>query len=101
MQEDKRGIPHSSDGTNFLLEFDTTSDEFYRGFQCGEIWACLTDDVPEVQAVIYASNAEMIMRMTDAAGYNFDARYLTDAQVKALELGTGDWMVVVMRKNHV
>lgn len=97
---DRRGIPKSNNDADFLLEFDTPSDEFYRGFQCGEIWACLVDEVPEVRAVIYAANAEMIMRMSTAANYKFEAQYLTAPDIARLELGSGEWMVVVMRSNN-
>lgn len=94
---DRRGIRVSPDSTEFLLEFDTPDPEFQRGFECGEIWACLTDKVLEVQSIISASNAEMIMRMAEASNYDFDARYLTPEQAEKLDIGPGEWMIVVMR----
>ncbi len=95
----KRGIRASNNSPEFLLEFDTADTEFHRGFQCGEIWACLIDGVQEVASIISANNAEMIMRMTDAAGYAFIARPLTFEEAESLELGPGDWMAVLMRQH--
>ena len=96
----RRGIRISADSPEFLLEFDSDTDDFYRGFQCGEIWACLADNVPEVMAIISADNAEMIMRMTNAAGYEFEGRYLSEQENIAMELGPGDWMAVLMRSRY-
>lgn len=93
----RRGIRQSSDSSDFLLEFDTTTNDFYRGFQCGEIWACLTDGVAEIQAIISADNSEMVLRMTDATGYAFEGRYLSIQEIEILELGPGEWMTVIMR----
>jgi hypothetical protein len=95
--EDRRGIRASSESADFLLEFDTPAIDFHRGFQCGEIWACLVDQVPEIQAIVSAENSEMIMRMTSAANYQFEGRYLTQSEIDSLELGPGEWMTVVMR----
>lgn len=94
----RRGIKVNLDSEEFLLEFDTPSDDFMRGFECGEIWACLADEVEYLHSIISASNALMVMRMADAAGYNFEAYELPSASVDALRLGPGDWMSVVMRR---
>jgi hypothetical protein len=94
---DRAGIRASLDSNDFLLEFDTADSEFHRGFQCGEIWACLVDEVQEVQAIVSASNAEMILRMTEVTGYSFEGRYLTEEESASLELGAGEWMAVLMR----
>lgn len=94
---DRAGIRASLDSGDFLLEFDTSDPEFHRGFQCGEIWACLVDEVQEVQAIVSANNAEMILRMTEATGYTFEGRYLTEEESLSLELGSGEWMAVLMR----
>ena len=97
---DRRGIRASSQSPDFLLEFDTAANEFHRGFQCGEIWACLVDSVSEIQAIISADNCEMVMRMTEATGYSYEGRYLTQGEVDSLELGPGEWMAVLMRCNN-
>lgn len=94
---DRAGIRASLDSDEFLLEFDTSDSEFHRGFQCGEIWACLVDGVQEVQAIISANNAEMVLRMTEATGYTFVARYLNEEESQSLQLGAGEWMAVSMR----
>lgn len=101
---DRKGIRESIDSDDFLLEFDTTSDDFMRGFECGEIWACLSDGVEFLHSIIYANNALMIMRMTEAANkhfnynYQFDAYELPQHAVDALELGPGDWMSVTIKR---
>lgn len=97
---DKKGIRATADSTDFLLEFDTSSSEFQRGFECGEIWACLTDDVAEVHAIISASNSEMVMRMAEAMSYSFEGRYLEEKEVYDLQIGEGEWMIVVMRSSN-
>jgi hypothetical protein len=93
----RRGIPSAKHSPSFLLEFDTADDLFYRGFQCGEIWACLVDGVKEVQAIVSADNAEMVMRMTEATGYSFVGRYLTEQEMTDIDTGPGEWMAVLMR----
>lgn len=95
----KRGIRLSPDSTDFILEFDTTDTEFQRGFECGEIWACLSDDVLEIHSIVSAQNAEMIMRMSEATNYSFDARYLTETEKANLDIGPGEWMIVVLKNN--
>ncbi len=105
MSLDRRGIKKSIDSDDFLLEFDNTSEDFMRGFECGEIWACLADGVDYLHAIVVASNALMIMRMVDAVksrfgfDYSFDACELTPEQVNQMNLGPGDWMSVVMRSH--
>lgn len=97
MENGKQGIRLSADSDDFLLEFDTDHVEFHRGFQCGEIWACLVDGVKEIHATISAENSEMVLRMAEATGYSFEGRYLTILEKVALELGNGDWMAVLLR----
>lgn len=95
--QNRAGIRASLDSDDFFLEFDTPDSEFHRGFQCGEIWACLVDKVQEVQAIISANNAEMILRMTQATGYSFEGRYLTEQESASLQLDAGEWMAISMR----
>lgn len=94
----RRGIKSNIDSDEFLLEFDTPAEDFMRGFECGEIWACLADEVIELHSIISAGNALMVMRMADAAGYDFDAFELSQAAVDTLMLGPGEWMNVTMRR---
>lgn len=94
---ERMGIRADADSTDFILEFDTTDLEFQRGFECGEIWACLTDNVLEVHSIITASNAEMVMRMAEATNYSYEGRYLDEGEISQLKIGPGEWMIVVMR----
>lgn len=93
----RRGIKANIDSEEFLLEFDTPSEDFMRGFECGEIWACLADGVDYLHSIISANNALMVMRMAEASGYKFEAYELTEKDINTLKLGPGDWMSVVMR----
>lgn len=94
---EKRGIRATPDSPDFILEFDTPHSEFQRGFECGEIWACLTDEVLEVHSIISADNAEMVMRMAEATDYNYSGRYLTEEEINDFQIGPGEWLVVVLR----
>lgn len=101
----KRGIKENLDSEGFLLEFDTASNDFMRGFECGEIWACLSDGgVEYLSSIISAGNALMIMRMVEAANKTFDLDYtfeafeLPTAAVSTLELGPGDWLSVTIKR---
>ena len=90
------------DSDEFLLLFDTDSSDFARGFACGEIWACLTDEVEEVHCLATVDNIEMIMRMAEAANYSFSARDISDSESELLDVeDSSDWVVVVMRNKDV
>jgi hypothetical protein len=95
----RMGIRATADSPDFILEFDTVDLEFQRGFECGEIWTCLMDGALEVHSIITAANAEMVMRMAEAANYTYEGRYLDSEEIAKLKIGTGEWMVVVMRCN--
>jgi hypothetical protein len=94
----RRGIKVDLESDHFLLEFDTPAEDFMRGFECGEIWACLADGVESLRSIISASNALMVMRMADATGYSFEAFELPPSAVEVMKLGPGDWMTVLMRR---
>lgn len=98
---ERRGIRSDANSQEFILEFDTAHEEFQRGFECGEIWACLTDNVEAVHSIVTARNAEMVMRMAEATGYSYEGRYLTEDEILNLDIGSGEWMVVVMRSQYV
>lgn len=99
--KDNRGIKADINSDNFLLMFDTDTDDFARGFACGEIWACLSDGVAEVHCITTADNTEMVMRMAEAANYSFEARDLSSEEFKLLgiESDFDSWLIVVMRFN--
>lgn len=98
MRSNNKGIKASMHSEEFILRFDSDSDEFSRGFSCGEIWACLTDEVAEVHCITTVDNIEMVMRMAEATHYSFNARDLTEAEIQALEVDEpGNWIIVIMR----
>ena len=49
------------------LAFDTNSSDFVRGVEIGRLWEQLQTDEPIVQEV-HTSNAEMLLRMSEATG---------------------------------
>jgi hypothetical protein len=97
--KDNRGIKASPESEEFILSFDSDTDDFARGFACGEIWACLSDGVAEVHCITTTDNTEMVMRMADAADYTFHARDLSEDEFKLLGIETDfdAWLVVVLR----
>lgn len=101
--KDNRGIKASMESEEFLLRFDSDSDDFARGFACGEIWACLCDEVPEIHCITTTDNTEMVMRMAEASSYSFQARDLTIQELKLIaeDDDVNDWLVVVMRLQNV
>jgi len=99
--QDNRGIKKNMDSEEFLLVFDSEDPEFARGFACGEIWACLSDDVAVVKAVITSDCTEMVMRMAEAANYDFEARDLSVEELEFLQQDNPDeWLIVVMRARN-
>ncbi len=52
-----------------LLSFDTDSAGFARGFEAGRLWAVLQErPCDQVEELVHASNAEMVLRMAEALG---------------------------------
>jgi hypothetical protein len=68
-----------------ILEFDSASSEFSRGFEAGRIWAVLqaSPDRP-VDVFAHAANAEMFMRMADATGRTVNASDLEGEWINVL-----------------
>jgi hypothetical protein len=48
---------------SLVLPFDTDCADFARGFEACALWADLRASDEEVDAVVHASNAEMVLRM--------------------------------------
>lgn len=66
-----------------MLPFDTDDPEFVRGFECGDLWRQLNLDVSAFEQHIHATNAEMVLRMAEAAERKVTAEHLDDT-----------WMIV-------
>jgi hypothetical protein len=73
-----------------MLRYDTDDPEFSRGFQCGMIWQLLHGGVNEFEIPVYLTNAEMVMRMAEAAGYTYTARYENESELE----GDADWILI-------
>lgn len=67
-----------------LLPFDTDEPEFVRGMEIGRLWERLKYENNEVVAVIHTTNAEMVIRISEAI----------ERPVKSEELGDG-WMEII------
>lgn len=59
-----------SDQYACILEFDSDSTEFARGFEAGMLWGRMIHEGGIAQ-MIHASNAEMVIRMAEAYGRVF------------------------------
>jgi hypothetical protein len=72
------------DGYACILPFDSQDERFARGFEAGRLWGLLQAD-PDAAVVetVNARNAEMVIRMAEAAGRAFEAAELV-----------GDWLEV-------
>lgn len=67
------------EGHGHLLSFDSDAPEFSRGFEAGRIWTLLRERPDEpVAEYAHAVNAEMLMRMAEATGRQFEAEDLGD-----------------------
>ena len=53
---------------DLILPFDTDDPQFVRGVEVGAIWQLLESGVRPVEATVHVSNAEMMLRIADAAG---------------------------------
>lgn len=69
-----------------VLAFDTDSAEFVRGFEAGSLWARM-DAEHNITATMHATNAEMVLRMAEAKGFEFRAATIDD-----------DWLTVVLHR---
>lgn len=69
------------------LPFDTDAPEFARGVEMGMLWEALKRD-GRVSRTVHASNAEMIIRIAEAAGLPFRAEPLAAEWLHA-EIGPG------------
>lgn len=71
-----------------LLEFDTPSAEFSRGFEAGRIWCALRDDPDRpIDVVAHASNTEMFMRMGETTGRAVRSEDLRDEWINVAFAG--------------
>lgn len=59
-------------GWRMVLEFDSSSPEFARGFECGRVYRQAMDGEP-FTAVVHASNGLMMMRIGDATAMTVQA----------------------------
>lgn len=72
----------SQDELKLVCPFDTDDPEFVRGFEMGMLWERMKRDQP-FDMMVHATNAEMVMRLADAAGRPFSGE----------EIGE-DWVAV-------
>jgi hypothetical protein len=60
-----------------ICPFDSDDPEFIRGFEVGALWERLKTDGP-CEATLHAANAEMAMRLAEAAHRDFSGEDLGD-----------------------
>lgn len=71
----------SEAGFDLLLPFDTDDAEFVRGFEAGRLWEQLKSGEP-IDQTIHAANAEMAIRMCEAAERQFSAEELDETWIE-------------------
>lgn len=64
---------------SLILPFDTDSEEFIRGFECGRIWTLMEENPDTLTGLIFhAVNAEMVIRMIEQKGLSLKAKFTDD-----------------------
>lgn len=61
-----------------ILPFDTDEKEFRRGVEVGVLWAQTQLGVGIIQQMIHSDCAEMIIRISESAGYSFCAEIIDE-----------------------
>lgn len=69
-------------GYSLLLEFDSDEPAFTRGVEVGRLWTILADaDLHEVTETVHASNAEMMLRLAEARGFDVQSEDLDETWI--------------------
>jgi hypothetical protein len=64
-----------------VLPFDTDSEDFARGFECGRIWVLMEENPYKLTGLIFhAVNAEMVLRMIEKKGIDLTVEFTDDEQ---------------------
>lgn len=66
------------DGFACALEFDTNTTDFVRGVEVGRLWEKLQLESGPVEEYVHASNAEMMLRLSEATGRAVQSEDLDD-----------------------
>ena len=53
------------DAYALALAFDTSASEFCRGVEVGRLWEILKHSPGPVEELVHASNAEMVLRLSE------------------------------------
>lgn len=102
MEEDPLSEPFGiweQSGEDLILAIQTDSEnpEFARGIQVGIIWQLLFSEVDEFEIPVYASNAEMVMRLCETLHYSYEAKYEEEVP-QGIDR---DWMIVSFKRNKI
>lgn len=69
------------------LAFDTSHEEFVRGFEAGRIWVLMEENPEKLRGMlIHASNAEMVLRMMEYKGIPLTAYFMKDEMWMRLDV---------------
>lgn len=74
---------------NIVIPFSNMSDDFLRGFQCGQFHEALDVGFEYIRIPIHAENAEMVMRLCETYGYSFSAE-----EIPAPDDSGQEWLYV-------
>lgn len=70
------------DAFALALAFDTNASEFIRGAEIGRLWEQLKSEPGRVEELVHASNAEMILRLSEAAERPVQAEELDETWMR-------------------
>jgi hypothetical protein len=68
---------------SLVLPFDTDAIDFARGFEVGALWADLQATEDPVEALVHATNSEMVLRMGEALGRDVVGEQLDTSWTRA------------------
>ena len=73
-------------GFQLLLPFETDSEEFVSGFECGRIWTLMEENPDKLTGLVFhAVNTEMVIRMIEKKGLPLKAKFTDDARWMAFD----------------
>lgn len=71
------------DAFALALAFDTNASEFIRGVEVGRLWERLKSEPGPIEEIVHASNAEMILRLSEATERPVRAEELDETWLQA------------------
>lgn len=71
-------------GYSCAVEFDTSGADFVRGVEVGRLWEMLKTREDTFEEIVHASNAEMVLRLSEATGRRVRSQELDETWILAV-----------------